>query len=260
MEEMQNQEDPKMSSVDNDQEEFELSHTDKLVGVFSEPTDTFEKIAKFPTKATDWLIPFLIFIVVTVVAGFVMMGKPTIKLDYLSKNLPRTEQEIQKQIDSGAIKEEDREKAMDMATYMLVLTPKIFKPLGTAVFFFILSGIFLLLVKYGMKGIGGYSTSLVSYGLPYYIVILEVIVTLLFALFADRFVTSFNLGEILNHDITIWPSSLLALINPFQIWFLVVVSVAYSKMFKSSSVVKYIYWIFGLFYGISIILLFFATR
>ena len=78
MEEMQNQDAPKMSSIEDAQEELELSHTDKLVGVFAEPQSMFSKIAKFQAKTSDWLIPVFVVIVVAILSQFVMLSNPEI--------------------------------------------------------------------------------------------------------------------------------------------------------------------------------------
>ena len=40
-------------------EEMELNHSDKMIGVITEPTSTFSKIAKFPPKTMDWFLPML---------------------------------------------------------------------------------------------------------------------------------------------------------------------------------------------------------
>ncbi len=37
--------------------EEELSHTDKMVGVFAEPATMYEKTSHFPPKTIDWIIP-----------------------------------------------------------------------------------------------------------------------------------------------------------------------------------------------------------
>ena len=39
----------------------ELSHTDKIVGVISEPSSLFSKLVHLNTKVTDWLLPTYCF-------------------------------------------------------------------------------------------------------------------------------------------------------------------------------------------------------
>ena len=42
----------------------ELSHSDKMIGVFSEPAKMFAHTSKFPPRNKDWVIPVLIFFIV----------------------------------------------------------------------------------------------------------------------------------------------------------------------------------------------------
>ena len=44
---------PEATDDDYDDEELELNHSDKLVGIFSEPASTFQTMAQLPIKATD---------------------------------------------------------------------------------------------------------------------------------------------------------------------------------------------------------------
>ena len=57
---------PVMSPVEN--EEFDIGHSDKLVGLFTEPGKTFSKMSNFPPKTVDWMIPILIVIVVSILS------------------------------------------------------------------------------------------------------------------------------------------------------------------------------------------------
>ena len=48
----------------------ELSHTDKIVGVISEPSSLFSKLVHLNTKVTDWLLPLIALIIVAIAATF----------------------------------------------------------------------------------------------------------------------------------------------------------------------------------------------
>ncbi|HEX9741018.1 MAG TPA: hypothetical protein VGA29_09590, partial [Ignavibacteriaceae bacterium] len=45
----------------------ELSHTDKMTGIFTEPSATFERIAKFTVKTVDWFLPMLILFLIVAI-------------------------------------------------------------------------------------------------------------------------------------------------------------------------------------------------
>ncbi|RPI60422.1 MAG: hypothetical protein EHM44_10455, partial [Ignavibacteriales bacterium] len=59
----------------------ELSHTDKIVGVISEPSNLFSKLVFLNTKATDWLLPLLLLIIVAIASTFIYMSNPEIKME-----------------------------------------------------------------------------------------------------------------------------------------------------------------------------------
>ena len=60
MDEIKDQEVPAPEAEPEEDEDLEQSHTDKLVGLFTEPGDTFKTLARFTPKTVDWIIPLLI--------------------------------------------------------------------------------------------------------------------------------------------------------------------------------------------------------
>ena len=77
--------------VDNQPEE-ELSHSDKMIGVFSEPASTFEKISKFPLKTVDWLLPaFLLFLIICI-TQVVLNSNKAIHSQIVDKQMTKIEE------------------------------------------------------------------------------------------------------------------------------------------------------------------------
>ena len=97
MDELNNQEDPMEEPI----EEEELGITDKMVGVLTEPSTFFKKIANLPLKSSDWLIPLIIAIVITMISSAIMMTNPTIKADMQEKQMKQVEKYFQEQVDKG---------------------------------------------------------------------------------------------------------------------------------------------------------------
>lgn len=53
----------------------ELSHTDKMIGIFTEPSKTFELIEKFPIRTIDWVLPVvIIFILIGLMRSLAMLN------------------------------------------------------------------------------------------------------------------------------------------------------------------------------------------
>ncbi len=158
-----------------EEDEFELSHSDKLVGLFTEPAQTFEKIAQAPIKVIDWLVPLLIFIVVLSLSTVIMQSNPQIKYQMLEKQTETMEKSFSKYVDSGAMTQEQADTQLDamrerMDGGMAMLIPQI---IGIVIFtfivFFILAGFYYGVARLILNGDGTFGNAMVAYGLPFYI-------------------------------------------------------------------------------------------
>jgi len=228
MEEMKNQA-PSMSPVESE-EEFELNHTDKLAGVFTEPVKTFSLISKFPTKHSDWAIPLIIYLVIMIVAFILQMNNDTIKQDYINKLKPKIEETIQKQVDAGQISKENVDSVVETGIKWAIIMTCISKPIGFLIMFFLFAGIILLISKYVLRGEGNYNGVLVSMGLPFYISVLSLIITVILSYVFSRFLNSTSLSEILNLDPKSTVGKLLTVVDVFQFWYLAIMSIGLAKM------------------------------
>lgn len=76
---MEEQQGTGLNEEQYEDEEFEPSHTDKMVGVFTEPASTFENMSKFPPKVADWLLPLILMIIVAIASNVLMMNNPIIQ-------------------------------------------------------------------------------------------------------------------------------------------------------------------------------------
>lgn len=261
MEEMQNQEAPKMSSVE--QEEFEMSHTDKLVGVFSEPDATFSKMSKFPPKTADWVIPILIVIVVAILSQFLMMNNPTIKAAIVEKQMAATEKSLNESVAKGQITQAQADQQLESirdrieqggAIQMVGIFVGI--PFGVFLYFFIVSGVFLILAKFILKGEGTYKEAMVAYGLPHYILAIQAIVMVIAALAMNKYITGTSVADFIGTEKNTIAGFILGKLDVFTIWFYVVFGIGLAKMFKSSNTQKYILGVVAVWLGFG--LLFFA--
>jgi len=252
MEEMQDQQAPKMSSVENEHEEFELSHTDKLVGVFSEPSATFGKISKFPAKTSDWVIPVLVLIVMFILSQFVLRTNPEIKREIKEKGMVA----IQKNLDDAVAKGQmtraqadeqlnRMEDTMDSTGAIQMIGLIVGTPIVVFITFFVISGFFMLVAKFGLKGTGTYKDVMVAYGLPYYIAAISVIVMTIAALAMSKLFTGVSVADFIGSDKTTLSGFLLGKLDVFSIWFYVVFGIGLAKMNKSSDTKKYIITVFA---------------
>lgn len=254
MDEKLSQEAPKMSQVESDHEEFEMSHTDKLVGVFSEPGKTFTQIAKFPLKTADWIIPVCTLIVVSILSIVVLFSNPQIKLQAKQEG----EKRIQKMVETGTIRPEAAEQQIEVSNkffdsplfYVITSVQALF---ASFIMFFIVSGVFLLFTKLVLKGEGTYKSAMIAYGLPYYILIIQGIVTVIIAFLMGKILRSTSVAEFVNVDKLSIVHWILGRLDVLSIWFYVVVGIGFAKLFNSKDTKKYIIMILSLWIGFSLI-------
>jgi hypothetical protein len=246
-------------------EEEELSHTDKLVGVFTEPSNTYEETAKFPPRTMDWLIPTILVIVFAVASNYLMMSNPVIKQQIVDKQMEVVEKNLREAVDSGRMTEEQAEQQLgaiqermeeQMSAGMLI------QVVGTViaifVFFFLLALVYFILSKFILKGDGNYASSMVSYGLAQYIALIQFIVIVVWAFAAGKYIEGTSLATLMDSDTKTFAGYMLSKVDPLRIWFYAILSIGLAKMFKSPSTGKYFIGVFGLWIAFSIIIYFVA--
>ncbi len=263
MEENLNQEVPKMSPTEP--EEVETSHTDKLVGVFSEPGNTFSQMAKTGPKTSDWIIPILVVILVAIVSNFIMMSNPVIKMSIMEKQLEQIEKNMDEMVAKGQLTEAQKEEQMEQMRNRMdqgMGAQMIFSVLGIVIFtfitFFVISGVFFLFAKFVLKGEGTYKEAMSAYGLPHYIIVIQIIVMVILALVMNKFFQSVSVADFVDSDKATITGFLLGKLDIFSIWFYAVISIGFAKMFKSASTGKYFALIFGLWIGFGLVFFFLA--
>ena len=252
MDEQNNQDDP----IEEQIEDEELSFTDKMVGVLTEPSETFSSIAKHNLKSIDWVIPILIASIIALVGFKFMMNNGAISMSFDEKASVKIEEQIQKQIDSGKMTQEQADIGKEMGLKWAKIGNYIAKFIMPWILLFVSALIYWLVSKFGFKDAATYKGTLVALGLSSYILIIQIIVTIILAYALGKFLNTPNLGEILGMDITKFPGILLSFVDVFMIWYTIVISIGMAKIFHSASTTKYYFLTFGLWIGLS--LFFFA--
>jgi hypothetical protein len=267
MDELNKPEEP----IEEEKEEFmeeedeELGVTDKIVSVLSEPGELFSTLSKLPVKTMDWLLPILLVIVIAIISTFTLMSNPEIKADMMDKQMEQIEQNFQDAVDNGQMTQEQADQQldaiqerMDQAGSGQAMISSVFIVIVTFITFFIIAGVFLLLAKFALGGTGDYKTSMLAYGMPHYIIVIQIVVMIIAAIgmgkmFMDTSVGSFT--GIGKEGLYGW---LMHKLDPFSIWFYAVVGIAFAKMFKSENTMKYIIAIFAMWIGFSLLFHFLA--
>ena len=249
---------PKMQDVEDESEEFELGHTDKLVGVFSSPSATFGKISNFPPKVIDWFLPIFLVTIIAVFAQFVKMSNPTINYEITQKQIDAQSKALDERVSRQEMTREQADQQLE-TTSSFINSP-IMKIIGVVVgliggfiVFFIMAGIYHLFARFALHGSGTYGYTLVSYGLAFYILALQHILSTILSLVTSKFVSDFSVASIAGMDKMKIFGFILSFVDPISIWFYFVFAVALAKTFKSDNTKKYVITVFAVWVGISVI-------
>jgi hypothetical protein len=225
----------------------ELSHTDKIVGVISEPSNLFSKLAFLPTKATDWMFPLILLIIVAIASTFILMSNPEIKLEMQQQQEKAMREQFDKMVESGQMSREQADEQLERSSefvsnpMFMYLIPSISVFVIMLLWFFVFTTLAFLLAKFVFKGDGSYSQAMTAMGLPLYISVLQSILLVIVGILMGKMLTGLNPASLMGMDLKTLPGFLLSRLDVFSIWFYVVVGIAFAKMFKSDNVKKYIF-------------------
>ncbi|MFA6980469.1 MAG: YIP1 family protein [Ignavibacteriaceae bacterium] len=262
MSEFENQ--PQSEQVPVEEQELELSHSDKLVGVFSEPGKTFASIAKFPIRTIDWLLPVLAMFVVVIISQIIMMGNPQIKAEMKQKQMDAIEKRLQEQVDKGTLSkqqaEEQQQTIEDQMDKMGGTIGMVFTAISILVIGFIayliIAGFYFLIIKFIFKADGTFQHVLVTTGLTSYIGIISMVLVTIFALFSGKMARDVSVATLFSVDAKTFLGFLLAKLDVFSIWMYFVIALGMTKLFNAGDSKKYYYFIFGTWIVWSLILFF----
>lgn len=224
----------------------ELSHTDKFVGVISEPANLFSKLAFQNVKTTDWMLPLLSVMIISIVATFIYMSNPEIRLEMQQQQKKAMQEQFDKMIQSGQMTQAQADERLEQTSKMMdnpmfiYLFPSIGIFIMTIIWFFVITTIAFLIAKFALKGDGGFTQAMSAMGLPLYITVLQTIVLIILGLLMGKMLTGLNPASLTGMDVKTFSGFLLSRLDVFSIWFYVVVGIAFAKMFKSDNVKKYV--------------------
>lgn len=244
----------------------ELSHTDKIVGIFTEPSATFKSISLFPQRLIDWLLPVVLLLILVSLSVLVSMTNPVLRADAKKMRYEATEKQIDALVKSGTLTQEQAKEQMEKTEKSLEMmdspVAQIFSGVSILVFglifFFIISGVYFILAKYVLRGNGVYKSVLVASGMTSYISMIQVVLITILSMVTDKWYRDFSIGSFMGLGKEDIAGYLLSKIDPINIWAYVILGIGLAKLFKSEDTRKYIVMVFSLWIGWSLVSFFIA--
>jgi uncharacterized membrane protein len=225
--------------------EVELSHSDKIAGIFTEPAKTFETTSKFPPKTVDWILPLIVLILLVIISQFILYSNPEISYQMEQKQ----REAVQKLIDEGKMTQEQADR---QAQFMKGPAMGIIRSAGILIFgfviFLLITLIYFLFSKFALRGDGNYVSALVANGLIQYILIIQVILATAASIFMGKMLQDVSAASLLGMDKASFGGWLLSFVDVITIWAFAVLSIGLAKMFKSKTTGKYFVLVFGLWF------------
>jgi len=255
-----------LNKHDESMEEVEeLGLTDKIVSVLSEPGELFSKLSNLPVKTMDWLLPLLLVIIVAIISNFTLMSNPEIKADIVEKQMSQFEKNFQEAVDKGQMTQAQADEQLDKIAERMegggsgqMIISSVAIVIISFVSFFIISGVFLSLAKFALGGNGDYKSSILAYGMPHYIMVIQIVIMIIAAMGMGKMFMDTSVGSFMGMEKNTIVEWFMHKLDPLSIWFYAVVGIAYAKMFKSDNTVKYILAIFAMWFGFSLLMHFAA--
>ncbi len=217
-------------------ENLEMSLSDKLMNVFAAPGELFENVAKSEKKNSNWSVPLIITMVVSIIFVLVVFSQAPIQ----DQMRDQQEKSFQKRIDSGKMTQEQADQAAAMipkaGSPMFMIIGCVSAAAGAAVILFGFTLAFWLVGKWGFKSSAPYSKALEVVGLSMYIYVLGSIITMLLMIAMGSLYATPSLAlAVAQYDPTNTLHKLLSSISAFTFWFLFVISVGLGKIFSVST-------------------------
>jgi hypothetical protein len=227
----------------------ELSHSDKMIGVFTEPSNTFSITSKFPPRTKDWVIPVLILFVVVALIRIIAMTNEEVYFEAKKQGIERIEKMVEdetltREQGDAAIEGVDQQMEFMQGPIGWVITIATTLIFGFIVFIIIV-GIYFLFIKFVLKGEGTFASALVANGLTAYISILQIIIAGILTMLLGKMIMDTSVASLMGSDKNTMVGWALAKIDPISIWAYIVLAIGFAKMFKSESTGKYYALVFG---------------
>ena len=213
-----------------------ISMGDIIINVFASPAEAFEGIRTSPTRASTWLIP--IVLVMLLASGFTWMifSNESMRNQVIDSQRER----LQERVQAGKMTQDQADQAtqgMEKAGGMFVAFGIIASVVFISLAFFGAGLVFWLTGRFGLKAAGGYGKYLELWGATQWIGILGIIVMMLLAMTYNSMYASPSAAlVVLDHYNQLNSTHrLLASLNVFTIWQMVVVGIGLSKFSGKSN-------------------------
>ncbi len=203
----------------------------RMSNVFIAPSELYSEVAVAPAQTSSWLLPFLISIILAVVATYAVFNNPSLRQQVYDMQ----EKAMQKMVAEGKVSQDRMDQQMEgmknSGPAMFVTFGAGLQIISFCLIFFLGALLLWLAAKFVLKFSGSYSKILEIYGLASWIGILGTIVAIILMNLMNNMFASPGGGMILgdSFDPLNKGHKLLASLNIFTLWEMAVLGLGLAK-------------------------------
>ena len=214
----------------------ELSVTDAIAGVFTEPGDTFEGVKASPKK-NYWILPIIILIVISITSAFLVTHDEELYSQIKGKQTKAAKERFDEAVKSGKMTQEKANEQMDQMdkgfnkSNPIFLVFTIAGPIvSTFIIFFFRGAVFFGVTKL-FKGTAGFMSILSVLGLASIIDSIQTIIDTVLAIVMGKL--QVNIGPVLLVNAESVGENIykfLAHLDIFNFWFFAVIAIGLARV------------------------------
>jgi hypothetical protein len=234
---MENITDP-LPVADDAQPVAPLSVSDKFIGILSEPSAVFTNLRLAGHRSSDWVVPLVVLIVVSVLAAWIKLSNGQI----FGEILTQQEEQVQEMVKNRRITQQVADQQMDFvkAHPILLKIGQVFNPLIVIVLvFFAFALVAWLAGKYIFKAAVTYGLLMAVIGLTLYTDIIAQVVNVVIAIVTGNFYACLSLGLLVPFDLKSWVYRLAMTCDPIAVWGYVLIAMGFREVARISSAKAY---------------------
>ena len=209
-----------------------MSFVDKIVNIFASPGELYENVRLTGPSTSNWLIPWLIFVIISVALNQFMMSNPDLVDQMRSMMRGRVEQAVT----DGRITQEMADQQIEQygpGSTLFTITSLGGMAIVTFVAMFALGLVYWLVGKSVMKAAAPYMKVVEVIGLTYFISTLEQIVTGILVFIRGKLFSTPSLALFISDfDIENKMHAALSKVNIFTFWVLIVTAIGLARLFQ----------------------------
>ncbi|MGC8653512.1 MAG: YIP1 family protein [Candidatus Kryptoniota bacterium] len=222
------------------------SFVDNAAGIFYEPSRVFEYFKTAGIRVSDWLIPVLVFALLGALSAYIRMSSPELR----SQIIQQQEEAIDKMVNEGKMTRDQADQTKTIiedrfSTGSVIGISSVTAFVFIFIMFFILSGIWYLVGRFGLKSAITYSQAMGITGITNWILIVGSIVGTAITVALARLDGGLHLGMLSKISTTDKLYLAMAKVDVFTIWSLIIVSIGLAR-FSSRKTTDAAIWVFGL--------------